>query len=103
MSSCTHQDKVSDGAKFTAAAKQKLNKEDATELKLEVSEYFNACSVEIGCLAKKYSKSISHIKQLLNNESNYKNTWEPSLWNVLVHAKTLEINEGKLKKLFCHC
>ena len=88
-------DKLSDAANFTAAAKQKLNKENATELKLEVSEFFNGRSMEIERLAKKYNKSVSHIKQLLNNESNYKNSCEPSLRNVLVHAKSLEINEGK--------
>lgn len=88
-------DKVSDAAKFTAAAKQKLNKENATKLKLEVSEFFNNRSVEVDRLAKKYNKSVSYIKQLLNNESNYKNLREPSLRNALVHAKTLEINEGK--------
>ena len=88
-------DKLSDAANFTAAAKQKLNKENATELKLEVSEFFNGRSMEIDRLAKKYNKSVSHIKQLLNNESNYKNSREPSLRNALVHAKSLEINEGK--------
>lgn len=66
-------DKLSDAAKFTAAAKQKLNKENATELKLKVSENFNGCRLEIDRLAKKYNRLVSHIKQLLNNESNYKN------------------------------
>jgi hypothetical protein len=46
-------------------------------------------------LAKKFNKSVSHIKQLLTNESTFKNTREPSLRNALVHAKGLEVNEGK--------
>jgi hypothetical protein len=88
-------EKLSNAEKFTAAAKQKLNKDNAADLKLEISEFFDGRDTEIDRLAKKYNKSVSHIKQLFNNGSTYKNTREPSLRNALVHAKTREMNEGK--------
>jgi hypothetical protein len=75
--------------------KKKLNQDNAAALNLEISLFLDGRNTEIDRLAKKFNKSSSHIQQLLNAESTYKNTHEPSLRNTLVHAKTLEMNEGK--------
>jgi hypothetical protein len=89
------QGKTSNAEKITADARRALNKENGNALQLEIAAFFDSRKAEIARLAKKYNKTESHIKQLLSNESSYQNTRAPSLHNALVHAKGLEMNEGK--------
>ncbi|KAF8233126.1 hypothetical protein L208DRAFT_1268597 [Tricholoma matsutake] len=85
---------VSHAEKLTADAKCASNKENTNALSAEIMEFFDFRDSEITRLAKKYNKNNGNIKQLLSNESSYQNTCVPSLWNVLVHAKGIEMNEG---------
>lgn len=87
--------KLTDAQKISAQAKREINKENATALQAELDDFFEFRGVEIIRLAKKYNKSDVKIKQLLSNDSNYKNTRAPSLRNALVYAKGVEVNEGK--------
>lgn len=54
-----------------------------------------ARDTEVSRIATKYSKKEVYIKNILNNESNLHGTCAPSLRNTLVHAKGVEMNEGK--------
>jgi hypothetical protein len=87
--------KLTDAEKISAHARHELNKENATALKNEIVTFFGVRDAELTRLAKKYNKTEAHMKQLLSNESTYQNMRAPSLQNALVHAKGLEVNQGK--------
>jgi hypothetical protein len=91
-----HRQKLTDAQKISADTKREINKENAHALQVELSAFFDFRAVEITRLAKKFNKSEAKIKQLLSNETKFKNTRAPSLRNALVFAKGVEINEGKL-------
>jgi hypothetical protein len=90
---CLHA-KCTNAETITVNARCELKKENANALKIETTQFFNHRDTEISRLAKKFHKSESSMKQLLTNQSNYQNMCAPSLCNVLVHAKGLEMNEG---------
>lgn len=92
--------KLTDAEKISTHARHELNKENATPLKHEIITFFGVCDTELMRLAKKYNKTEAHIKQLLSNESTYQNMHAPSLQNVLVHVKGLEVNQGKQARCF---
>jgi hypothetical protein len=90
-----HRPKITDAQKITAEAKRQLNGENAAALHHEIEEVMGVRDVEVSRIAKKYNKKEVYIKHILNNETNYHGTRAPSLRNALVHAKGLEINEGR--------
>jgi hypothetical protein len=90
-----HRPKITDAQKITADARRQLNKENAAALQLEIDHIFDIRNTEISRIAKKYNKTDAYIKQILANETTYHGTRAPSLRNALVHAKGLEMNEGK--------
>jgi hypothetical protein len=90
-----HHPKLTDAQKITAEAKNLLNKENAAALQLEINQVFDVRNTEISRIAKKYNKTEVYIKQILANGTNYHGSRAPSLRNALVHAKGIEMNEGK--------
>ena len=92
--SCQRQ-KLIDTQKVSADAKHAINKENADALEAELQTFFVFRDVKVTRLAKKFNKSEAKVKQLLSNETTYKNTHALPLRNVLVYAKGLEVNEGK--------
>jgi hypothetical protein len=90
-----HRPKLTDGQKVSADAKREINKKNASALELEIDAFLESRSIEIAQLSKKFNKSEAKIKQLINNETSYHNMRAPSLCNALVHAKGVEMNEGK--------
>jgi hypothetical protein len=89
-----HRPKLTDAQKVSADTKHEINKENANALQAELNTFFESRSADITQLAKKYNKSEAKIKQLLTNETNFKNVRAPSLRNALVYAKGMEVNEG---------
>jgi len=87
--------KITDAEKITAEAKRQLNKENAAALQLEVEQAFDARNTEVSRIAKKHNKTDLYIRQILAKETNFRGTRAPSLRNALVHAKGVEMNEGK--------
>ena len=87
--------KISDAQKITAEAKRLLNGENAAALQLEIDQVVGVRDTEISRIGKKYNKTEKYIKHILTNETNYNGTRAPSLRNALVHAKGIEMNEGK--------
>lgn len=87
--------KLSDAQKVSAEARTAINKENANALQVELNNFFEFRDVEITRLAKQFNKSEAKIKQLLSNETTFKNTRAPSLRNALVYAKGVEMNEGE--------
>jgi hypothetical protein len=90
-----HHPKITNAQKITAEAKRLLNKENAAALQLEVDQVFDTRNAEISRIAKEFNKTDSYVKQILAHETNYRGTRAPSLRNALVHAKGIEMNEGK--------
>jgi len=90
-----HQPKLTNAHKVSADAKHEINKENASALQLEINTFLESRSIEIVLLSKKFNKSEAKIKQLINNETSYHNMHALSLHNALVHAKGVEMNEGK--------
>lgn len=87
--------RATDAQNISAEAKRTINKENAEALQVELATFFEFRDVEVTRLANKFNKTEAKIKQLLSNETTYKITRAPSLRNVLVYAKGLEVNEGK--------
>lgn len=90
-----HRGKLTDAQKVSAEAKRAINKENADALRAELDNFFELRDAEITRLAKQFNKSEVKIKQLLSNETTFKNTRAPSLRNALVYAKGVEMNEGE--------
>jgi predicted dithiol-disulfide oxidoreductase (DUF899 family) len=90
-----HRPKLTDAQKVSADTKREINRENADALQVELVNFFEFRREEVTRLAKKFNKSEAKVKQLLGNESNYKNSRAPSLRNALVYAKGIEMNEGK--------
>ena len=91
---CSRQrQKLTDAQKVSADAKHAINKENADALEAELQTFFDFRDVEVTRLAKKFNKSEAKVKQLLSNETTYKNTCAPSLRNALVYAKGLEVSQ----------
>ena len=88
------QKKLTDAEKVFVNMKYELNKENANALKIEIDAFLHHHDTEILWLAKKFNKSEVNIKLLLANESNYQKMCAPSLWNTLVYAKGIEMNNG---------
>lgn len=86
--------KLTDAQKVSADTKCEINKENAHALQLEIDAFTEQRNVEIAQLAKKFNKMEVKMKQLLTNMTKYQNTCLPSLRNMLVHAKGVEMNEG---------
>lgn len=90
-----HHPKITDAQKITAEAKRQLNKENGAALQLEIDQVLDVRNTEISRIAKKYNKTDIYIRQILAKETNFRGTRAPSLRNALVHAKGIEMNEGK--------
>jgi hypothetical protein len=89
------QPKISDAQKISTDAKRLLNGENAAALKLEIDQLIDDRNKEVSRIATKYNKTDSYVKHILTNGTNYHGTRAPSLRNALVHAKGIEMNEGK--------
>lgn len=87
--------KTTNAEKITAEARRQMNRENAAAFHAEIQEIMVARDSEVSRIATKYSKKEVYIKHILNNDTNLHGMRAPSLRNALVHAKGVEMNEGK--------
>jgi hypothetical protein len=89
-------DKISTAEQNTRNLRKATKKIKNTQLTTDIDALQLEHSAQINAFTLKHHQKLSHILNILNNSSHYKTTCLPTLQNVLVHHKALEVNEGVL-------
>jgi hypothetical protein len=74
--------------------KWQLNRANAVTVQADINMFTLQHNGHVLELAKTYSKKLPYIQLMLTNTTHYKKLWVPSLQNVLIHHKSIEVNEG---------
>lgn len=90
---------LTDAGKATKRLAAERNKARAALLAADIDKFMDSQQTQIEKIARDHSRQVSDIRKLVNNSTNYHQTRAPSLANALTHKKTLELNEGIVRRL----
>ncbi|KAG2140389.1 hypothetical protein BD769DRAFT_1384130 [Suillus cothurnatus] len=85
---------LTEAQKASCALKTAQNKERSKSLQDAIAQFVQDQGKKLHELALAHHVSDEHIKNLISLQTHYKKTHEPQLRNVLIHAKTKEVNNG---------
>jgi hypothetical protein len=60
----------------------------------DVSAFYDYKDTLVKTLATKYNCTVTHMRKLLSNGSQYSTTRGVSLWNAIIHDLSLKAKEG---------
>ncbi|RDB14992.1 hypothetical protein Hypma_016135 [Hypsizygus marmoreus] len=92
--SCVRSSNNTDTSRKTGSHKNKNTKANLEIIQGEINAYLTEQTNFIDKLANKYTVDARLIKKKLVHSSNYKSTRAPSIQNVIIHHKTMEVNKG---------
>ncbi|EGN96036.1 hypothetical protein SERLA73DRAFT_59238, partial [Serpula lacrymans var. lacrymans S7.3] len=80
--------KAEQASRAIAAKEKKVMKQ---QIKDDIDEYLQD-QLYLVALAAKHNVTLDYMKKQVSSEMNYKTTCAPNIYNVIVYAKSLEIN-----------
>lgn len=86
--------KATEASRVTKRISAVANKITKTALAAAILELVALRQSQLVELAHAHNMTVAHIEKLIGNSTHYKHTRAPSIRNVLVHKKGVELNKG---------